>query len=364
MTARWSKTTRYLSLIIVLAALVWLLSAIRALIGPLIIAALLAYVLNPGVTLITAHTRLGRRLAASLIYLRLLVGLVAILFILGPVVIHQASNLSLELQAVSAQLVEILDTPATFLGFQLPLDQALVELQELSSQSLKPERVFKVLQAATTNLGWILVTTYYLLRDWESLREWLIGLAPDFYQPDLRRLYQEIKEVWHAYLRSQLLLMLLVGLLTGLGAAAVGLRGAVVLGLLAAALDLIPSLGPTAATAIATIVAWFEGSSHLPLSNAWFAIVVLALYASVQLLEEIWLRPRVMSHTLRLHPGLVFVAVVGALALGGALVALIIVPLLGSAGLAGRYLHHRMLGLEPWPRNAGHIPTDNPANSE
>jgi predicted PurR-regulated permease PerM len=367
MTARWSKTTRYLALIAILAALVWLLTAIRALIGPLIIAALLAYVLNPGVTLITAHTQLGRRLAASLIYLLLLVGLVAILFILGPVVIHQARNLSLELQAISAQLEKILDTPVTFLGFQLPLEEALVEFQELSSQSLKPERVFKLLRAATTNLGWILVilvTTYYLLQDWESLREWLIGLAPDVYQPDLRRLYQEIKEVWQAYLRSQLLLMLLVGLLTGLGAAAIGLRGAVVLGLLAAALDLIPSLGPTAATAIATIVAWFEGSSHLPLSNAWFAIVVLALYTSVQLLEEIWLRPRVMSHTLRLHPGLVFVAVVGALALGGALVALIVVPLLGSAGLAGRYLHHRMLGLEPWPRNAGHIPTDKLANSE
>jgi len=127
----------------------------------------------------------------------------------------------------------------------------------------------------------ILVTTYYLLRDWEHLREWLIRPAPEAYQADLRRLHGEIKGVWRAYLRGQLLLMILVGILTGLGAAAVGLRGAVVLGLLAGALDLIPSLGPAAATATAAIIAWFEGSAHLPLTNAVFAVLVVALYVLV-----------------------------------------------------------------------------------
>ena len=151
------------------------------------------------------------------------------------------------------------------------------------------------------------------------------------------------------HLRSQLLLMLFVGVLTGLGSAAIGLRHAVLLGLVAGGLDLIPSLGPIVAMVVATAIAWFEGSVYLPLSKGWFAIAVIALYTLVQQVENIWLQPRIMGHRLRLHPGLVFVAVTGALTLAGALVALIIVPLLASAGVVGRYVHRRILGLEPWP---------------
>jgi predicted PurR-regulated permease PerM len=351
----WSKTARYLTIVIALAGFIWALSAVKALIGPLVIAALLAYILNPAVTLSTTHTKLSHKSSASLVYLLLLTGLVAVSLIFGPMVIGQARNLALELQGIRGQLEGFLASPMTFLGLELPLDETLTEFQRLLAQLLKPEKAFKALQAATTNLAWILVilvTTYYLLRDWERLREWLFALVPGAYQSDLRRLHQEIKVVWQAYLRGQLLLMLLVGVLTGLGAATVGLRGAAVLGLLAGALDLIPSLGPTAATVTAAVIAWFEGSAHLRLSNAGFTVLVVALYVSIQLLEEVWLRPRIMGQSLKLHPSLVFVAVVGALALGGVLIALIIVPLLGSAGIVGRYLHRRILGLVPWPKVA------------
>jgi predicted PurR-regulated permease PerM len=366
MNEGWSRATRYLVLMIVLMGLVWLLFTVRALIGPLVIAALLAYILNPAVTLITTRTRLGHRLSVSLVYILFLTMLMALLIIFVPVVINQARRLSLELQSIRVQLEDTLASPVTFLGFDLPLDGLLVELQGILSPLLKPERVFKVLKATTTNLAWvlvILVTPYYLLQDWERLKEWLIRLAPEAYQPDVRRLHEEIKGVWQAYLRGQLLLMLVVGILIGLSSAAVGLPGAVALGLLAGALDLIPSLGPTAAMVVAAIIAWFEGSAYLPLSNAWFTVVVVALYNLVQLVENIWLQPRIMERSLRLHRGPVFVAVVGALALAGALVALIIVPLIGSVVVVGRYIRCRVLGSEPWPEPVDSSSTDTSSGS-
>jgi predicted PurR-regulated permease PerM len=366
MNEGWSRATRYLVLMIVLMGLVWLLLTVRALIGPLVIAALLAYILNPAVTLITTRTRLGHRLSVSLVYILFLTMLMALLIIFAPIVINQARRLSLELQSIRVQLEDTLASPVTFLGFDLPLDGLLVELQGILSPLLKPERVFKVLKATTTNLAWvlvILVTPYYLLQDWERLKEWLIRLAPEAYQPDVRRLHEEIKGVWQAYLRGQLLLMLVVGILIGLSSAAVGLPGAVALGLLAGALDLIPSLGPTAALVVAAIIAWFEGSAYLPLSNAWFTVVVIVLYNLVQLVENIWLQPRIMERSLRLHRGLVFVAVVGALALAGALVALIIVPLIGSVMVVGRYIRCRVLGSEPWPEAVDSSSTDTSSGS-
>ena len=100
MNEGWSGTTRYLALIIVLTGLVWLLFAVRALIGPLVIAALLAYVLNPAVMLITTRTKLRHNLSVSLVYLLFLAVLGAILAIFVPVVINQAKGLALELQGI------------------------------------------------------------------------------------------------------------------------------------------------------------------------------------------------------------------------------------------------------------------------
>jgi len=142
----WSKATRYVALIIVLMGLVWLLFAVRALIGPLVIAALLAYVLNPAVTLIKTRTKLRHNLSVSLVYLLFLAVLVVTLAVFVPVVVHQAKSLSLELQGIEVKLEDTLASPVTFLGFDLPLDELLAELQEISSQLLKPERVFKVVK--------------------------------------------------------------------------------------------------------------------------------------------------------------------------------------------------------------------------
>jgi predicted PurR-regulated permease PerM len=362
MNQGWSRTIRYLTLVVALVGLVWLLLAIRALMGPLVMAALLAYVLNPAVTLIKTRTRLRHGVSVSLVYFLFLAALVVTLVIFVPMVVNQARRVALELQVVKVRLEDALVSPVTFLGLELAPDELLVELEEISAPLLKPQRVLRTLIAATTNLAWImviLVTTYHLLRDWERLREWLIHLAPEAYQPDLRRLQEEIKDIWQAHLRGQLLVMLLVGVFTGLASVAVGLRHAVLLGLLAGALDLIPSLGPIVVVVVAVGVAWFEGSTYLPLSNTGFTVVVIGLYGLIQQVENVWLQPRIMGRRLRLHPGLVFIAVTGALTLGGTVVALIIVPLLASAGVVGCYVHRRILGLEPWPEAVDTNPSNN-----
>jgi nucleotide-binding universal stress UspA family protein len=157
----------------------------------------------------------------------------------------------------------------------------------------------------------------------------------------------------------------MVGVLTTLASAVVGLRGAVVLGLLAGALDLIPSLGPTAALLVAVSLAWFNGSAHLDIPRGWFTVLVIVIFNGIQLAENLWLQPRIIGRVVRLNAGLVFVAVVGALASAGALAALIIVPVLGSARVIGSYLHKRILGLPPWSETTERSssdadPSDNP----
>ena len=177
----WSVPTRYLILSIVILLLAALIYYARAIIGPLVIAALVAYVLNPAVTLVMRHTRLKRRtLAVPLIYVVFWLTLAAIPAMLTPTIIAQISGISDDLVGLQGTLERFLEQrnldalPLTPNG--LPLD-----LPELLSGVFNPAQLLGILQTATTNFAWILlivVVTYYFLLDWEKLVAWLFRLVP------------------------------------------------------------------------------------------------------------------------------------------------------------------------------------------
>ena len=136
--------------------------------------------------------------------------------------------------------------------------------------------------------------------------------------------------------------MLIVGVLAAVGGIAIGLPGAVMLGILAGLLDIVPSLGPTVSGIVAIAVGMVLGSTYLYIPNGWFGLIVAALFFFVQQNENIWLRPQIMSNRLRLHPGGIFVGVVGALAVQGILAALLIVPIMASASILCRYFYYKL----------------------
>ena len=76
---------------------------------------------------------------------------------------------------------------------------------------------------------------------------------------------------------------------------------------------------------------------------------MIFLFGVIQTIENIWLRPRILGNSLKIHPALVFIGVMGSLGLAGVFLTLIIVPLMGTAGKLWNYIRARMLGLDPWP---------------
>jgi len=351
MSKSWSPAARITATILLIGAFLWFISAAWALISPLAISALLAYVLNPGVAFVNTRTRLSRRWVVLLVYLISLIALVVTAVILAPIIPAQVTALASQLEEIIRQLEDSLAIPFTILGYSIPLDQIIGEIPEISLNFARPDIILGVLRATTTNMGWllvVLVTTYYLLQDWPRLREWLFSIAPDVYESDMRRLYAQVREVWQRYLRGQLRLMLFVGVLTGLGSAAIGLPVAWAFGFLAGLFDVILSVGPAVVMVVAALVAFFTGSNFLPISNLWFTVLVLVLFSTIQTVENIWLRPRILGNSLRLHPAIVLIAVISSLALAGVLMALIIVPLISSLFVIGRYVYCKILDVDPW----------------
>lgn len=127
-------------------------------------------------------------------------------------------------------------------------------------------------------------------------------------QPSTRsELIQRILWLWLAYLRGQVVLMAVVGMLTWVGLTALGVRWALLLAMVAGLLEIVPNLGPVLATVPAAAVALAYGSSWFQVEKWVVALIVISYYILVQQLENLFIVPLVMGDALKL-PALVVLA--------------------------------------------------------
>jgi predicted PurR-regulated permease PerM len=318
-----------------------LVSAYKMVIGPLIIGALLAYLLYPLVTFLGKRTPLSHSQSAVVVFALFGLLVIAALSLSTPALIKQTQALVGEFQAISDEIYNIQPVLEEALGMSLPINEGLANLEGEIGQFLNPTRLFRVIQGATANVIWVMiifVTCFFLLKDWEKLKEWIYQFFPENRRGEVVSVHEDVKGVWRAYFRGQLLMMLLIGSLSAVGGLAVGLWGAVPMGILAGGLALIPNLGPAIATTIAAMVALAQGSTYLHVSNFWFAVIVCGVYIVIQFLEGIWFQPRIMSRRMNLHPGVIIIVVVSTLSLLGALAGLIVIPVIGSVVAILKYL--------------------------
>ena len=353
MKSTWTSTTKIVVVSVFLILIGLILYTLRPLTSPLIVAALLAYSLSPLVVRLENHPRISHNGAVLLVYFPFLILLFATPGTLVPLLVRQIRTLTNEVILVFNLIEEWLAEPVTFLGQTISQEQ-LANFIGSATETFTPaaEDAILVLEATSTSLLWfivILVTTYYLLVDWEGVRRWFINIFPPSEQMDLTRLLHEMDMTWRAYLRGTLMLMFIMGVFFIIVGLAIGLPGAVALGLLTGLLSMIPELGPFIAGVLASLVAFLEGSNFLPMPNFWFAVLVAGIYIVVMQLKSLWLRPIVMGRFMHMNTGLVFVAIIGSALIFGVLAALIILPVIASAGQIGHYVRCKLLDIDPYP---------------
>jgi predicted PurR-regulated permease PerM len=214
-----------------------------------------------------------------------------------------------------------------------------------------PEEALQLLETTSVGVLWflvILVSVHLFLSQWHTMRDGLIRFAPEPYRPELIELYNRIRRVWMAYLRGQIVLMIIVGVVFTIAWTIMGIPGALVLGVLAGLFTLIPDVGPFLAAAVAAGVALLEGSTWIPLSNFWVAGIVVVVYLVLINLKNFLLRPYIMGRSVHMNEALVFIAIVIATILEGILGALLVVPLLASVVVIADYVQRRVMGLSPF----------------
>ena len=350
---QWSIPFRYVVGITIFIAIIALLIYAREAVKMLVIAGFIAYIISPAVTMLTHNTKLSRTAAVNVVYFSALIVLVGVPAILTPIFFDEIKIVASDLLDLSRQTSVMLTQPVQFGSMVFHFEQLGESLGHLQESVLTPlpEEALALLETTSINVLWflvILVSVHLFMSEWPHMREWMIGLAPQAYHHDMRELYKRLRNVWMAYLRGQIVLMLIVGIVFTIAWLVLGIPGALVLGALAGLFTLIPDVGPFLAAALAMGVALLEGSSWIPLSNFWVAGIVGLTYLVLINLKNFFVRPIIMGRSLHMNEALIFIAIMIATILEGIMGTLLVVPVLASVVVIMEYLRRRILGLSPF----------------
>lgn len=165
----------------------------------------------------------------------------------------------------------------------------------------------------------IVVISFYLSVMNRGVEMFLAAVVPDRYEEYVVHLWQRVEVKVGLWLQGQLLLALVVGLLVYVSMALLEVKFALVLAILAMALEIVPVAGPVLAAIPAVIVAFVQ--------DPGLALWVVLLYVVIQQFENHVLVPLVLGKTTGLNPVVVILAILIGGQLAGIVGALLGVPM-------------------------------------
>lgn len=350
---QWSLSFRYLFGILFFGACLAFVFYAHEAVRNLVIAAFVAYLINPAVVYLSTQSKMSRTAAVNVVYFSSLIVLVGLPATLAPIFYDEVQIVIQDLLDLSNQMRQILSTPIHFFGLTFHLEEWGQSLFQVQNAFLTPvpEQALELLETTSVGILWflvILVSVHLFLSQWPNMRDSAIAFAPPEFRPELRELYKRVRRIWMAYLRGQIVLMIIVGVVFTIAWSILGIPGALVLGMVAGLFTLVPDVGPFLAAALAVGVALLEGSTWIPVSNFWVAVIVFAVYLVLIGLKNFLLRPIIMGRSVHMNEALVFIIIVVATILEGILGALLVVPLVASGVLIASYIQRRVMGLSPF----------------
>jgi predicted PurR-regulated permease PerM len=367
----WSSTTKAIVGLTVVAVTAGLLVQFRNIIGPLILAFMLSYLLHPVAKKLSDNEKISWRTAVNLIFLLLLILVLGMFTATGVAIVQQLQSLIGFVQRNVTNLpglVADLSNRAFHIG-PFDFNLAQFDLQALFDQLLSWVQpllgraggiISTVAASAAVTVGWglfVLIISYFLLADADRVSDELVHIDVPGYNQDLRRLGIELRKTWNAFLRGQLTITLLIMISYFVLMGVTGMRFAIGIAILAGLGRFVPYLGPLVLWITTALVAYFQGGNYFGLQPLAYAILVLGLAFTIDQVFDNLVAPRVMGQTLGVHPAAVLVTAIVAARLIGLIGLLLAAPVVASLKLLAGYVVRKMFDLDPWPSSEDAVST-------
>ncbi len=303
----------------IVCGMLWFIYILKDVLLPFSVACLIAYMFEPFVQFNKRLLNLRRRTPAVFVTLFEAVFFCAVVcYFVVPMLFDEMHRMANIMRNYAANHAEVKFLPEQFQDFL----RRNVDFNQVS-EILSRQEWSSLLESALNNawnlisgsisliisvVSWLIVILYvvFIMIDYEKLSRGLKHLVPPKYRDVAGRIGNDVKRSMNHYFRGQALVAFIVGILFSIGLSIVGLPMAVVLGLFIGLLNMVPylqliSIIPT--TLLCLIYAVGGGG------NFWVIFwESMAVYAVVQLIQDLYLTPRIMGKAMGLNPAVILLS--------------------------------------------------------
>lgn len=343
---------RRLQVFLVLAIFIgFLLWQARDALIPFLLGLVIAYLILPLVNFvqhwlppIIQKQPFARPLAIVIVYLLGILSVLAAVATVIPPILNQLTNLDDIITNIYLESIIFLEEGLQ--QYQRLSPEAQQRLQD-QLQAFNPAAlVSSLLSGVTRTLGAISNTVsfvvglivipfwlFYILNDEKTVINGVMGTIPHDVRADVEALRLIFATILAAYIRGQLFLAAMLGLLISIGLWFLNVPYWLLLGLAAAVLGIFPFIGAILGAIPAIVVALLQSPT--------LALWVIGLFVVVQQIDNLFLSPKIMGDAVALHPAIIMVVIVLGTSLFGIIGALVAVPLSAILRDAAHYLYLR-----------------------
>ena len=334
------------------AVLIWIVLQVLIrfdiLLAPVVLSVALIYILNPVVNWLS-NRRVPRIIGAFLAFLLMLAVIAGIGLAVTPLVADQGSELANRFPEIYEDSVAEIEALAESFGFE-NLD--IWSYDRLNDFLHDPEAQDQILSVVWERLGEVTtgvletilvfvlapVVAFYLLIDLPRVREEATSLIPERHKAEVLHVSSRLGDAVGGFLRGQMLVALIVGIMTSVGFRIIGLEFWLIIGMIAGALNIIPFVGPWVGGFLGVTVGFVTADLQT-------AILAAVVALAVQQIDNHLISPNVLRATVHLHPAVIILLILLGGALGGIWGVLLVVPIAAMLKiLVGHLWRTRVLG--------------------
>lgn len=291
---------------LLLTFLIVFFKSLGPILTPFITAAVLAYILDPLVDKLRRF-RIGRARGSLWVMLFALIVLTGLLLVIVPMLIDQTHSIVKRIPAMADWIQnKLLPWYNQRFGGHVAINEKTVTTwlrANATTIQIYLENMMLIMMHQGTaiavgigNLLLLPLILYYFLRDWPTWKFSVRELVPRRYLETYSRITTQMDSVLGEFLRGQLLVMVIMGLVYGLGLMAVGLDSGFAIGMVSGILVFIPYLGAFTGLLLATVAA------VLQFQNWNDILIVWAVFGAGQLLESFFVTPQIVGDKIGLSP--------------------------------------------------------------
>lgn len=345
LTPAQTQGLAWLAIGLVAGLALWLLGPVLT---PFVVALVLGYALHPVVERL-AGRGLPRWLAVGVVELAALLAVLAVLLLVLPILAKNLPALRDQIPVLATRFKDWIEPLAAQFGVPISLDVASLRefvLTHLSDNtegwlatafsSLRLGGSFVLGLVGTAVL--LPVVLFYVLMDWPHLVGRFQALVPPRFRARYDGFMDECDHMLGQYLRGQLMVMGILAVYFSVALALIGLDLAVPVGVFTGLAIFIPYLGFGLGLVLALLAALLEFGSLVAV------LAVAAVYAIGQVVESIWLTPRLVGERIGLHPLVVIFALLAFGQLFGFIGVLVALPASAVGAVAFGRLKAAYLG--------------------